>query len=65
MKKKDAKKLYPGLPVYTNWANVPDNLKTKTQLKKMGKWDKDLKLGGVFASRVRRDALYNLYRIDT
>lgn len=60
MTKERASVLYPDLPVFTDWKKV-GNLKTKTALKKEGKWVDGLKPAGVFASRRSKDALYLLY----
>lgn len=57
----EAKKLFPTLPIYTNWNKVGE-LKTKTALKREGKWSDDLQPVAVFVSRVSKTAHYFLYR---
>lgn len=54
------KKLFPKLPIYTNWNKV-GKLKTKTALKREGKWSDDLQPVGVFVSMGSKNAHYFLY----
>ena len=68
MKKTELQRMYPKHTIYTNWADVPENLYTETKLKRE-KIVKNLKgLGSsfvaLFSSRVRSDAYYFLYDVN-
>jgi hypothetical protein len=66
MTRKEAREIFPHLKLYTDWKKVAeDNLATKTQLKKLKMFHKDMKPVGVYPSHFDRNKAFFLYEKPT
>jgi hypothetical protein len=58
-------RMFPGLPVFWTWANVPDGYETKTQLKKAKLWKDNMQVAAIKGNVLNSNGYIPLYKTET
>jgi hypothetical protein len=58
-------RIFPGMPVFWTWANVPKGYETKTQLKKAKQWNDNMQVAAIKGNVLNKKGYIPLYKTPT